>query len=716
MKLATVKGRFLAVLADSPIDEDSIPEQIPLKGTVILTPSVPAILDTSGEVPATLLPTPITAVLDEQGDISLNGTKGVQVAATMGEGVNPSGWTYKVAFNLQADKLKINYASYDIQLPPDEVTDLTLVAKVPTSTGVGVTRGIGVQSVTSANGVLTFRLTDASTQDVAIEGALVTSIDGMSGPVSKEQLVTSLAEDFAGTEDFEATRAALTPSKGGRPVGKGELVYSVMDYGAVGDGVTDDTTAVQAALDAIPEHSTLIFPGQHLITTVTLDKRYVTLRGPGTIYQGKVVIGSTTTRRDLYWAIEGLSFERSAIDADTYAVELLKVRRGRIEGCTFMNFDKAIYVRPLTDAAVHDTAMVKIKGNEFDRVRYAVYVDRAPAATWMHSSDWKFIGNTINLALVTAFHAFSIDGLVLADNVFFFPNYATTNATSKAEKMHNVYIGESDWIVVKGNNMFESGIEALHLDKPKHFNISDNLIAWPGQRVATDAIKISGNSTMHGVITDNVISRFTGNAVGYYNTGSGIVAVKNNVFEYDATAASYYGAPALSTLPHYGVFQATNSGGLVIDSGNEATGGIYGNRRGSQVSTTHLSQNSAIGASRAVLAITAGTSNVPVFSLASASMRSTTTYSGLLLVEVKHIETESANTASYLFHVSKHALGVNLTKISEHGLLTGGSASWPSFSWDLATDGKLIATPVGSTAGTFYFTATTQGNLVALGA
>lgn len=193
MKLATVKGRFLAVLADSVNDPDTAPEQIPMSGTVILTPSVPAILDTSGEVPATLLPTPITAILDEQGDISLNGAKGVQLAATTGEGINPSGWTYRVAFNLQVGKLKIAYASYDIQLPPDEVTDLTLVAKVPTSTGVGLTRGVGIQSVTAAGGTLTFRLTDATTQNVAIDGALVTSISGMSGAVSQAQLDAEIA-------------------------------------------------------------------------------------------------------------------------------------------------------------------------------------------------------------------------------------------------------------------------------------------------------------------------------------------------------------------------------------------------------------------------------------------------------------------------------------------------------------------------------------------
>ena len=42
---------------------------------------------------------------------------------------------------------------------------------------------------------------------------------------------------------------------------------SVKDFGAVGDGVTDDTAAIQAALDSVPEYGTVIFPsGTYVIS------------------------------------------------------------------------------------------------------------------------------------------------------------------------------------------------------------------------------------------------------------------------------------------------------------------------------------------------------------------------------------------------------------------------------------------------------------------
>jgi hypothetical protein len=61
-------------------------------------------------------------------------------------------------------------------------------------------------------------------------------------------------------------------------------IVSVKDFGAVGDGVTDDTTAIQLAATAIPNNTELTFPGKFLVTsTVTFNaKTNIALSG-GTI-------------------------------------------------------------------------------------------------------------------------------------------------------------------------------------------------------------------------------------------------------------------------------------------------------------------------------------------------------------------------------------------------------------------------------------------------
>jgi len=60
-------------------------------------------------------------------------------------------------------------------------------------------------------------------------------------------------------------------------------IASVKDYGAVGNGVTDDTAAIQAAIDAVysANGGEIIVPaGTYKTTAAIYMKRYVTLRGP----------------------------------------------------------------------------------------------------------------------------------------------------------------------------------------------------------------------------------------------------------------------------------------------------------------------------------------------------------------------------------------------------------------------------------------------------
>lgn len=56
---------------------------------------------------------------------------------------------------------------------------------------------------------------------------------------------------------------------------------SVMDFGAVGDGVTDDRLAFQQAINAAPENTTIFVPaGNYLIkSTIYITRPRVILRG-----------------------------------------------------------------------------------------------------------------------------------------------------------------------------------------------------------------------------------------------------------------------------------------------------------------------------------------------------------------------------------------------------------------------------------------------------
>ena len=77
-----------------------------------------------------------------------------------------------------------------------------------------------------------------------------------------------------GVNAHKAAQATSISESAGAPfVKKGDLVVNVKDYGARGDGVTDDTAAIQAALDATPVGSTTFFPNGNYKATATLTRR-----------------------------------------------------------------------------------------------------------------------------------------------------------------------------------------------------------------------------------------------------------------------------------------------------------------------------------------------------------------------------------------------------------------------------------------------------------
>ena len=95
--------------------------------------------------------------------------------------------------------------------------------------------------------------------------ALAASYLGASSP-------THVAVHGKVEEELEAITARLL----GAP-------FNVKEYGAAGDGTTDDTDAVQAAIDAALAVNGTVYlpPGDFLVTALTLDDDSVTLKGAG---------------------------------------------------------------------------------------------------------------------------------------------------------------------------------------------------------------------------------------------------------------------------------------------------------------------------------------------------------------------------------------------------------------------------------------------------
>jgi len=72
------------------------------------------------------------------------------------------------------------------------------------------------------------------------------------------------------------------------------LYVNVIDYGATGDGSTDDTAAIQAAIDAAAGGDTVVFPvGTYNHTGITVPS-HVSLMGLGSRYLCKLAYQGAT--------------------------------------------------------------------------------------------------------------------------------------------------------------------------------------------------------------------------------------------------------------------------------------------------------------------------------------------------------------------------------------------------------------------------------------
>lgn len=113
----------------------------------------------------------------------------------------------------------------------------------------------------------------------------VLSVWADTGSVSRSKIVTNDGNSNAAIDArinvaLPGAVATATANK----VDKNVIVYNVKDYGAVGNGTTDDTTAIQSALNALPATGgTVYFPGgTYLIGSgLTSSLNSIELRGTG---------------------------------------------------------------------------------------------------------------------------------------------------------------------------------------------------------------------------------------------------------------------------------------------------------------------------------------------------------------------------------------------------------------------------------------------------
>jgi hypothetical protein len=299
-------------------------------------------------------------------------------------------------------------------------------------------------------------------------------------------------------------------------------VLDVRDYGARGDGVSDDTAAVSSAL-AAANGATLLFPaGTYLLSSIVVPAgAQVRIVGEG---QGVSVLSHMAGSTASMWRasdttvgqieLAHLTLDGNKAHNTNRRMSLIDVRVDRllVQDVELRNsIQQAIHLRTTTytsiirDSWLHDFALHSGKRNEDTR---AVQVDHEIPS----SGDVWFINNRVEMTTAPAGPGNSVGGirssgeqntrLFVLGNVF---RNMGQDIPSTSEYIAPIDIYRNgDGSVIQGNEIDNSYYDAIRVMRTNDYRVVGNTIDGEGELNVDSAAGIRGEGRtpkvpMHGV-------------------------------------------------------------------------------------------------------------------------------------------------------------------------------------------------------------------------
>jgi hypothetical protein len=334
--------------------------------------------------------------------------------------------------------------------------------------------------------------------------------------------------------------------------------WNVKWFGADATGVADATSILQNILTAIPDYTTLNFSdGTYIWSTVTLkNKTGIQIIGNGATLKGRILIGDTTASSAFVYKarISNVLFDQSALVDNTgmNAITLANANVVDIDNVAFKRSDACVYVHPITwgthvsriSITNCRTVNDESKAADVKSPNYFFYLDNNNKGTSAFRAADIHIQNNNDIHVnICHVEAYGLDGALIEGNTFFH-----SGSFYKSQiKRQNIKIINSNWVVIKGNNLFEAGYESILLSGFSKGQVTGNNIAWPGQRDVANGygIKVIGagypDTTYNSsLISDNIINLPTREGVRIADTCNEI-GVSNNVIKSPGNGGQYYG-------------------------------------------------------------------------------------------------------------------------------------------------------------------------------
>lgn len=292
---------------------------------------------------------------------------------------------------------------------------------------------------------------------------------------------------------------------------------SVEDFGAVGDGVTDDTAAIQLAIDSadgktlcVPGHltcvvSTLLLPSNiHFKVDGTLLKKAGT--AGAIIRNADQTLGNDRIRITVGGTIDGNKSGQTQVENKVGLLDFVK--------CSHISVQAAGVIRgnyfPIALASNLTTACVYVKNSAFVSVNISKLEDYGREALWLQNcSDSNIEGlNAIG-------GADSWSGLQISGTRNMICNVRVIDAGASGISIDSTHSVISDCIV-KDNKYF-NGFNFGHAGVPAHYTTVVNCISINAGHMTTSATNVANGFNI--VAGSQSVALVNCRAIGAYRHG-----------------------------------------------------------------------------------------------------------------------------------------------------------------------------------------------------
>lgn len=290
----------------------------------------------------------------------------------------------------------------------------------------------------------------------------------------------------------------------------GDIYYPKM----CGYSVNNSTTTNNSILQFIVNNAVNVnLPDDHIydIGTITISKSIKIKNGK---VNGGFILNPNKSVKNVEF--DNIYF-KSTINNNNAAISMAGITKQHqyivVNNCYINGYTYGIY---FTDGTIHQGIFrSKFTNCTIQECNYCFYNYSNNAG--YRIGDILISGNTLH-AYISNIHLYKTDGLIFSNNTCFMNSYAEKSMIKK----HNMFLWNINFGEIIGNNFFESGLEAIYIDKCKACNIVGNTVAWSGQRKQNTGnhIKVYVTSDTNECalqISSNNLKWSTGGSIAIYN-------------------------------------------------------------------------------------------------------------------------------------------------------------------------------------------------------